>query len=169
MIKVKLLKEQILAPVKYMYHVTSEDRVDSIMKSGLVVNSNKGKSLGTLEYLQQVYGIIPVFLSLYTKDDNQKGHYSDGVLLKINVSGLKLVADVGMLVEEGAYVEEDYIWFEEENTPYQLESYVGDNGEIYFEDLNTNKGLIKACIDVTKTAACKQSIAPDRIQVIGKV
>ena len=84
------------------YHTTSRENAKKILRGGLRINpSGIGKSQASLDWMDSIYGMTPVFLS------RELGAYRNGVVLKVNVEGLKLVADVPSLTDWGAQVTED--------------------------------------------------------------
>ena len=149
-----------------VYHNTSPENVFLVERNGLKINQEWGKSMGAKETIEQIYGMRPVFVGL--TPDKFKG--ARDVTLKIDVTGLDMVADIPSLYDKRAYydMEQDLMWFEEANVPLQLLDYVDENGAIYFSDLlNPNNPLVDICINLTQTAAIEQSIEPSRIQVLG--
>lgn len=149
---------------QYWYHTTSEKNLERIKKEGLKINPGiVGKSYESLNWMKDVYGMIPVFLS------KNPGHYKRGVVLKINTKGLPLVADVPSLTDWGAQLVEDgdRLFFDEEDTPEELWDYVDPStGEILYSDLvNPNNPATKAVIELTDTVAVMENIEPWRIEV----
>jgi len=160
------LKENI--DTKIMYHVTSEDRLDSIMKDGLKINSKAGKSRGSLEYMLKVYqGVVPIFLSI-SEETGTIGTYVNGILLEVDATGLELVADIPTLVDKGAELKKSFIKYDD-FAPEQFWDLLDSKGRFTFDQLNNDKKIIDACIEVTKTAACKDNISADRIKILRKV
>jgi hypothetical protein len=155
----------------FWYHTTSPENVESIMANGLKINSAKGKSRGSLDWMKEAYGgVIPIFLS------KESGRYHNGVILKVDVSGLPLVADMPGLVDFGGHVTEHSIYFDEEETPEEFwdladpETGESINGELEFDVLREpNNPITDAAIAVVGTCAVMEDISPDRIKVIGKV
>lgn len=159
----KYIKEEQLQS-SIWYHTTSPKALPLIEKNGLKVGSEAFKSQGSLDYMKAIYGMIPLFIS------KEKGMYKNGVALKLDLTGLSLVADIPTLIDFGGQMEPDYIWFEEDHTPFELFDVVDGDGAIYFEDLiNPNSNIARAIINFTKTAAVMQDIGPERIEVIGQV
>lgn len=148
---------------RFAYHITSIERIDSILENGLLVNREKNFSEMSLTYMMDVYGMIPVFVSLdyssYGKSDPKS------LRLKIDIEGIPLVADIPSLVDIGAYIEEDGIWFKRKNR--NVIDPINDPDLIHFDELldPTNRYCIKA-INATGTAAIMQNIEPSRIQVL---
>lgn len=65
MIKLKQLLSEVIHPYKVAYHHTTRDRVDSILKNGLMINASIGKTdVNFKNYVRGMYGIIPIFLAL---------------------------------------------------------------------------------------------------------
>ena len=152
------------------YHTTSPENAESILNNGLRINPTaKGKSQGSLDWMPEAYGgIVPIFLS---KD---KGRYTNGVVLEVDVSGLGLVADIPGLIDFGGQLSDDnvdVIWFDEESTPEPFWDIVDPStGEVEFSELRTpGSRAAKAAIKVTGTCAVMENISLDRIKVVGKV
>jgi hypothetical protein len=147
------------------YHTTSQSSVEHILKYGLKVNSNFNKSQASQGYVNNIYGINPIYVS------KEQGLYKNGVVLSVDVSGYGLVTDIPTLMASyGAHLSEDYesIWFEEDHTPFEMFDWVDGNGALYFDDLlNPNTPVTKAMIELTKTAAILQDIPADRIKIVG--
>lgn len=104
----------------------------------------------------QAYGTRPIYLS------TQEGKY-EGASLALDTSGLNLVADLPSLVDYGANVEEESLWWEEGKEPPELEPYL-DMGEIKIFDLINEPDVIKAAIRTTGTAAALDNIPPERFR-----
>ena len=145
------------------YHTTSRENAKKILRGGLRINpSGIGKSQASLDWMDSIYGMTPIFLS------RELGAYRNGVVLKVNVEGLKLVADVPSLTDWGAQVTEDgdRLFFDEGDAPEELSEYLNESGEILYSDLtNANYLGTKAVIDLTETAAVMEDIGPGRIEV----
>lgn len=146
----------------FWYHTTTRGNLSSILENGLKVNSNPNYSRGSLDYMNDIYGMVPIFVAknpeLYDNDE-------EAVLLKVDVSGLELVADIPTLASHfGAYIEEDGIWFGSGNN--RAASFEGED-EIYYDDLiNPNSYYCKEAIDLTGTAAIMQDISSDKIIIL---
>lgn len=161
MIKLKDILKEIGGSNK-AYHTTSKDRLDSILKDGLKINSKENFSVGSLSWMKTAYKMIPIFVSfepMKYKDDNS-------IFLEIDISGIDLVADIPSLVENGAYVEENYIWFE---MGQNIIDPVNDPEQIFFRELiDPYNRYCKKAIKVTKTAAIMEDIPPSKIKVFNK-
>lgn len=152
----------------FWYHTTSPENVEYIMANGLKINSANGKSRGSLDWMKEAYGgVIPIFLS------KASGRYKNGIVLKVDVGGLPMVADMPGLIDFGGLLTEDEngMWFEEESTPEEFWDIVDpSSGEIDFKELRTTgSSASEAAIKVTGTCAIMEDISPDRIKVVGKV
>jgi hypothetical protein len=115
-------------------------------------------------------GITPIFLS------REPGRYHNGVVLKVNVSGLGLVADMPGLVDFDGRLTEDSIYWDEEETPEELwdlmDPDTGEsvNGELSFDLLREpNNDISRAAIAITDTAAVMQTIGPERIEAMDMI
>lgn len=148
------------------YHTTSPQAVNEIEKSGLKINSKFNKSQASQSYVNEMYGMNPIYVS------KEQGKYKNGVVLGVDVTGLDLVTDIPTLISDyGAMLGEDltHVWFDEDNTPFEMFDWVDGNGALYFDDLlNPNSAVAKAMIELTGTAAVMQDIPADRIKVVGK-
>ena len=146
--KPRLLKEQV------MWHSTNSKNVPSIQKDGLQVGrTSEHTQAGS--WADAYYGTRPIYLSV------EKGKY-EGVPLAVNTSGLELVTDLPTLVDHGANVEEEILWWNEGEEPPDLEPYL-ENGEIQLFDLLNDPEVIQAAIDTTGTAAALKNIPPENI------
>jgi|LakMenEpi03Aug12_release.lakeMendotaPanAssembly.Ray.scaffolds.fasta_scaffold148605_2 hypothetical protein len=159
MIKLKDILKEIGGSNK-AYHTTSRDRLDSILKDGLKINSKENFSVGSLTWMKTAYKMIPIFVSfehMKYKDDNS-------VFLEVDISGIDLVADIPSLVDLGAYVEDDYIWFE---SGENIIDPIDDPEQIFFDELTDpyNEYCEKA-IEITETAAVMEDIPPSKIKVV---
>lgn len=145
---------------KIVYHTTSISRVESIMKNGLIVNSNPNYSTGSLAYMSEIYGMVPIFVSTI------KAPYADDegvVILEINASGLELVADVPSLVDHGAHIDPDGIWFSGRN----IIDPISDPDLITFDELfDPYSEYCERAIEITGTAAILENISPERITIL---
>ncbi|MCK9435203.1 MAG: hypothetical protein M0R32_10410 [Candidatus Cloacimonetes bacterium] len=146
-----------------MYHNTSAENDFLIARGGLKINQEWGKTIGAQSDIEKIYGMRPVFLSL--TPERFKG--SRDITLAIEVSGLELVADIPSLYDKGGYYDDNGMWWEEEGVPLPLLDYVDEDGYIPYDFmLDPNAPVCKACIALTGTAACLESIAPERITIL---
>jgi hypothetical protein len=140
------------------YHTTKKENVDNILKNGLLINQRPNFSKASLTWVKDAYdGVIPIYLS---KDP---GKYIDGIILKIDTSGLKLLPDLPSLIDKGAGLNEESIWFAEHNTPYFLYNY--EDSEATFEDYLSDSVLINGSIELTGTAAVTRNIPAENISI----
>lgn len=141
-----------------MYHRTSSDKIDIILKEGLKINSEINLTEGGI-WAQEIYGCNPVYLSL---EKNSIYASEASILLEVNVTNLDLVADFPSLVDTGAYYDiDEYLFWWKRNTPPNLPD------EISFNDLlNSNNYLTEEVIQLTKSAACLENIAPHLIKLL---
>jgi hypothetical protein len=147
------------------YHTTSPIAINDIEKNGLKINSKFNKSQASQFYVNEIYGMNPIYIS------KEQGKYKNGVVLAIDVTGIELVVDIPTLISDyGAMLGEDltHVWFEEDYTPFEMFDWVDGNGALYFKDLlNPNSAVAKAMIELTGTAVVMQNIPPNRIKIIG--
>lgn len=162
----KLLKEEELRKIiknllnkDIFYHITNKNNIERILKEGLLINQKPQFSQASSSWMKEAYnGIIPIFL---TKDpenyliDNEKF-----VSLKVNCRNLNLCVDIPSLIDFGAYIDEDCLYWEKDNPISHFDE------EIFFEDLIEPFGdYFEKCLNLTKTAACLTNITPDRISL----
>jgi len=169
---INYLLEETDAVGKYWYHTTSPENAKLILQGGLRINPpGEGKSRGSLDWMREAYGgITPIFLS------RKPGRYHNGVVLRVDVSGLDLVADIPGLVDFGGRLTEDSIYWDEEETPEELwdlmdpDTEESVNGELSFEWLiEPNNALSRAAIGITDTAAVMEDIGPERIEAMDMI
>jgi hypothetical protein len=148
---------------KTWYHSTKPKNLESILKNGLMINSPANYSKASLEYMKNVYGVIPIFIA---KSPEPYDGDLEAVILAIDVSGLDLVSDIPTLISHhGAYIEGGSIWFEEGDL--KAPSWADDEDEILFDDLlDPNSYYCKSSIETTGTAAVISNISTDRIKVL---
>jgi hypothetical protein len=144
----KFLNERI------MYHSTSPENAKAILAQGLEVGRSSAHTQAG-EWADEHYGTRPIYLS------TKKGKY-EGVPLAVNTAKVTLVADLPTLVDHGANVEEETLWWNEGEAPEALKPYL-ENGEIQIYDLLKDSGVIQAAINTTGTAAALENIPPENI------
>jgi hypothetical protein len=150
--------------IDYGYHYTSKDNYKNIESDGLRINQPIHMTIRNNEWMLNAYGKIPIFLG--TKPLTQYGpripvgSEYDWVLLKVDVDGLDIAADIGTMIDFGAYIEEDGFWFKQK--PFWLNAT-----EFSYDDLqgSTKLDLVKV-IKQTKSFVVLENISPDRIQMI---
>tara|TARA_Y100001973_G_C5201832_1_gene338392 strand:+ start:2290 stop:2781 length:492 start_codon:yes stop_codon:yes gene_type:complete len=145
----KFLNERI------MYHSTSPENVEVVLSQGLETGR---ESAHTQEgsWADEHYGTRPIYLSV------EQGTY-EGVPLTVNTAGMTLLADLPTLVDYGANVEEETLWWNPGEEPEPLEPYLED-GEIQIFDLINDPEVIQAAINTTGTAAVLSDIPADNIE-----
>ena len=88
------------------YHTTTKQNAQSILKQGLKVNSAPHYSQASLQYMKDVYGVVPIFLA---KSSRPYDNDSNVVVLAVDVTGLELVADIPTIASNfGAYIDQNY-------------------------------------------------------------
>lgn len=143
-----------------VYHTTDSSRIASIMRHGLKVDSMPNYSRSSLEYMESVYGMVPIFVS-FTEEPYVVS--DESVMLEIDAFGLQMVADIPSLADRGAYIEQDGIWFKGKN----IIDPVNDPDIITYEELlDPFDPYCKRAIEITGTAAILEDISPERIRVI---
>ena len=152
----KLTKNRLRESI--MYHSTSPENINNIQQYGLEVGSKSAFTIGGA-WADEYYGTRPIYISM------QKGKY-EGQPLAIDVSGMGLVADLPGLVDIGAIIEEEGVYWNEGSEPQEVMNLVDEDGMLYFEDLlDPNHPASHAAIELTGTAASLESIPPSRIKI----
>lgn len=151
------------------FHTTTKERADRILSEGLKVNQPATYSTGSLDYMKDVYGMIPIFLS------KRNIHYdgdTSSVILEVNIEGLedKLAADIPTLAASfEAYIDEKGIWFEDDwfgdAAEKVHEAFGEDEYEISYNDLLYGWAKEPA-IELTQTAAFLGNIPAFRIRPV---
>jgi hypothetical protein len=165
MIKLKdILKETINDSIDYGYHYTNKKNYEKIKTEGLKINQSMHMTLRNNEWMLDAYGKIPIFLG--TKPLTQYGpripvgSEYDWVLLKVDVNGLDIAADIGTMIDFGAYIEKDGFWFKQK--PFWL-----NDTEFNYDDLQGSDKLdLFKVINQTKSFVVLEDIGVDRIQQI---
>ena len=90
------------------------------------------------------------------------GSNYDWVLLKVDVRGLDIAADLGFLIDYGAYIEEDGFWFK------RKPNWLGDD-EYSYEDLQGSDTFdLNSVIKNTGTFVVLENIDVNRIKKVGE-
>lgn len=140
------------------YHTTSKENAENILKEGLKVNQKPTYSQASLSYMKDVYGVVPIFLA---KSPEPYDGDNDGVVLAVDVSGLKLAADIPTLASHfGAYIDEDGVYFEEGED--RVPSEFAEEEHISFKDL-VRGWAAPIAIELTGTAAVLKNIPISRL------
>lgn len=154
-----------------MYHLTLRRSLSAILHEGLV-GGRPALFSGdaTPAELVRIYGMTPVFLSNtpWMETGNydlllEYGGPADFALLEIDVAGLPLVADVMSLIDHGAHLAQDHLWFEEHDTPLTPFEV---NEAIPFILLTRPGPAAAAAIAWSGAAACLAPIEPARIRQV---
>jgi len=146
------------ANISQMFHSALEKNLSKIKANGLQVGSATNLTLAG-SWADEFYKTRPIYLSL------KKGKFEGSPLL-VNTRGLDLVADLPSLVDTGAYIEEDSMWWKEGEEPKYLLPFMED-GEIFIDEfLVPNSSIVAAAIKTTNTAVSLTDISPDRIRYI---
>jgi hypothetical protein len=140
---------------RVMYHSTSPENVEAILSQGLEAGRESAHTQAG-SWADEHYGTRPIYLSA------EQGKY-EGVPLAVNTAGVTLLADLPTLVDYGANVEEETLWWNPGEEPEGLEPYLED-GEIQIFDLLNDPEVIQAAISTTGTAAVLSDISADNIE-----
>lgn len=160
-----LLKEAENNFIEFGYHYTTTDRLPSIIKDGLKINQPIQHTNVSNDWVHIAYNMSPIFMGItpqtqYGPRTPLGGKSVDWVLLKVNVSGMNIAADLGTLIDYGAYIEENGFWFK--NAPSWLN---GDN--FTYDELQGSENLdLSRVIQTTKTFVVLEDIPPDKIKVV---
>lgn len=155
---------------KIMYHVTNKKNIDSILNKGLLINQDYYMTEGGT-WSTEVYGCNPIFLSKYPdKTNNQDLLTADDVIFEVDVTDLDLIADLPSLIDHGAYISDDCLYWMEGEEPEELIDFLDEDGQLYFEDLlNPDSILITEVINLTGSAAYNKNIDKKRIKLYEKI
>lgn len=151
----------------YGYHWTTKDRLPSIMKHGLKMGSAVNFTLSHA-MIEKVYdGQRPIFLSIDPYLFSRA--VEDGVLLKIDIEGLKMVVDIPSLRDHGAEydVDDDVIYWEPGTEPFELEDALGEDAEVNRKYLiDPSYEYLDAFVLFTGSMAVMEDIPIEKIEVI---
>lgn len=165
----ELLNDALNTSVDHGYHYTSKESYDKIKKEGLRINqsSHLTNTFGMESdktWVRKAYGMTPIFLSLepLTRFGPRMpmGSDYDWVLLKVDVKGLDIAADLGLLIDYGAYIEEDGFWFKRK--PEWLDSSDYSYNDLQGSDTFDLNKVIKA----TGTFVVLENIPADKIKMV---
>jgi hypothetical protein len=150
----------------WAYHITQKDRLPSILETGLLLNSENNLTYPEGEWAFKIYGCRPIYVSLKKPFISKKNRSSEDVLLKIDITGIDLVADLQSMVSDGYYWDSDsnYIRVNEDTgSPHSDEGI----GRVAFESLlNPYSWDCEAAIEHTGTAAILENIPLQKIKII---
>jgi hypothetical protein len=150
------------------YHLTTPDRAELIEKEGLKINQEACLTTDTGKWAKEYYGTCPIYLSLepYIKrEELPEWDLEDATLFEVDVADMTLVADLQMLIDKGAMVDQDSekLWWEENQEPEMLKGFL-DDGSIEISRLLNDPDVVDAAIQTTKTAAIVEDILPEQIK-----
>ena len=149
------------------YHLTTPDRAELIEKEGLKINQESCLTTETGKWAKEYYGICPIYLSLepYVEREELPEWLENAVLFEVDVTGMPLVADLQMLIDKGAMVDQDLemLWWEEDEEPETLKEF-SEDGAIEISRLLNDPDIIDAAIRTTKTAAIMEDVLPKQIK-----
>lgn len=151
--------------IDFGYHYTTVDKLESIKENGLKINQQPHHSISGTHWIHTAYGMSPIFMGI--RPQKQYGPRFplgstpiDWVLLKVNVTGLDIAADLGTLINYGAYIEENGFWFK------RKPAWLNDNNFTYDELQGSDAFDLKKVIKNTQTFVVLQDIPSDRIKVV---
>ena len=140
------------------YHSTTKKAATIILNYGLLPGKNGGFTEDG-SWADNIYGIRPIYVSL------EPGKFEGEIILEIDVTDIKIYPDFPSLVHEGAYIEDDFMWFSEDDEPPLLKPFLNNDGEIYFYDILHSDGIMLAIITLTGTACILDPVPPEKISV----
>jgi hypothetical protein len=148
-----------------MYHSTPEENVEAILVDGLKVGADQSVHTGQhAQWADRKYGTRPIFLSA------ESGRY-EGVPLKVDVTGLVLVADLASVSDLGSeppsmsasFKDGLVLKWSRGTEPEELAGVLDDRGIAIKKMLDPNSEEAKAAIAATGTAAVLEDIPAERI------
>ena len=154
-----------------MYHSTTQAGREGILRDGLKTGqsvtsfrrNDDGGYTKAGEWADEYYGTRPVYLAM------QQGLYSQlarqlGLEFEVEVDQNTLVADLPSLVDTGAYITEDGMYWEYDDVPSAMKPVADGDGWIAFEELLQPGSIAaKAAINTTGTAASLNDIPQERV------
>ena len=165
----KFLKENINNK-RVWYHSTKLENLDSILRLGLLTNQVANHSIGSLVYMKDIYGVIPIYVSMdpYKYNMNKRE-----VILEIHdIKIEELYADIPTIISSyDGLLGEDILYFEDGKAPSKIkyiedpDDYRFSEGEISFDDLIKDRKIINDLIETTRTAALIKTIEPENIRI----
>ena len=150
------------------YHITEASRARFIEEGGLKIGQESCLTLESGKWAHEHYGGCPVYLSqspYITEEEAWEWGIKEIALFEVNASGLNLMADLQGLVDAYGQLQDDSIWWEEDDEPIALEGLLED-GETEILNFLDNESYISAAIEITKTATVMQDIPPESIRRI---
>jgi len=150
------------------YHITEASRAHFIEEGGLKIGQESCLTNESGKWANQYYGGCPVYLSqspYITEEEAWEWGIKEVALFEVNVSGLNLMADLQGLVDAYGQLDDDSIWWEDDDEPKALEGLL-DDGETEISNFLDYDAYISAAIEITKTATVMQDIPPERIKRI---
>tara|TARA_R110000772_G_scaffold92928_4_gene190032 strand:- start:201 stop:713 length:513 start_codon:yes stop_codon:yes gene_type:complete len=149
------------------YHITEASRARSIEESGLKIGQESCLTNESGKWAHQYYGGCPVYLSqspYITEEEAWEWGIKEIALFEVNTSDLNLMADLQGLVDAYGQLDDDSIWWEDDE-PIALEGLLED-GETEILNFLDDDSYISAAIEITKTATVMQDIPPESIRRI---
>ena len=140
---------------RIMYHSTSPNNVEAILSQGIKTGRESAHTQAGA-WADEHYGVRPIYLSV------EQGKY-EGYSFAVETAGMRLVADLPTLVDRGANVEAETLWWDDGEEPEALEPFL-ENGEIQIFDLLNDQEAIDAAIKTTGTAAATEDIPAEKIK-----
>ncbi len=149
-----------------MVHVTPCSRVGDILVGGLLPGQDAVLTEGG-HWAREWYGDSPVYLAVPGSPyvDAVLAECPGSVVLDVDVEGLDLVADLPSLVDIGARIDGDLLWWEAGREPDALAPYL-DDGEVAIEDmLDPSSEACRAAILATGSAASVHPVPAGMVAV----
>jgi len=145
-----------------VYHRTTKENFEKIKKEGLKINQKNEITTDTgIFNLKIAYGMIPIFVALNPNvfpitNDNQ-------IMLEIDFDfDMKYAADIGVLIDNGAILDEEGFYFNDSSDAYNEYNFTDDLYEysetLYFDPYKD------AFIEFTQTIAILEDIPVEKIK-----
>ena len=154
-----------------MYHSTMRNAIDTILRDGLKTGrpgiSKRAETGGGYtmagNWADEHYETRPVYLAMRQGLYGQL-HRQLGLEVEVEVDPKTLVADLPSLVDSGAYIVEDGVYWEYDDIPPTMKKVTDGDGFVSFDELLVPGGpAANAAIHTTGTAASPADIPVERI------
>lgn len=144
-----------------VYHYTKKNKLESVLRNGLMINQRPVYTSDFfVDNLLTAYGMAPIFC--FTNKNNKAYNLDgDSVLLGFDEKKFTIGADIGTLVDFGAYLEDSGFWFKGD----EFQDFYNENGELSYELLTDNSSFIKEAVKKTGTLVILENIPPNMIHV----
>ena len=145
------------------YHITKKSLLEKIEKEGLKLGQRPNYAYVFSEYMDDVYGVTPLFASLESCNKTYSRDKDPVVELELRVPSSWLVADVFSLVTGNHSIIElkrKSIWFRDAPDPLGFNK---SKRYRFVDFIKPNTKLVKKAIETTGTVAITRDIPPSHI------